>query len=318
MTRNLYKYAGPDIRSRMLPGPDGAVFKCTYPRDFNDPYELFLSIDRNEQPELLAFYADVIGELHQLPTTCFSRSPAVIPMWAHYAQNGEGFVVEVDEACVARRYPESGFGDVDYRNTPHPELNSSLEYAYMTTKPRHTYLLRKAVFSAAYYTKASCWRYEQERRMVVAETDVRIERHLLLLHIPKDAISRIICGPKATEEVRQYLRDRDAGLACPFIEMRIGRTTSIPYFLDGEGRVWTFQRRRFVEATELCSQCGEPLSADEDLCSLCSIQDAHKDQAAERNPFRMLHRFGMLSDYVRDMNEISEGTPSQRRKDQQL
>jgi hypothetical protein len=81
--KHIYKYLGHEVIDKLFQSPDNVTFKCSLPKDFNDPYELFLTIDFKEEPELLAFYADAIGELPQYPTTCFSRSPAVIPMWAH-------------------------------------------------------------------------------------------------------------------------------------------------------------------------------------------------------------------------------------------
>ena len=37
------------------------TLKCSLPRNFNDPYELFLTVNFREKPEALAFYTDVIG-----------------------------------------------------------------------------------------------------------------------------------------------------------------------------------------------------------------------------------------------------------------
>ena len=149
-----------------------------------DRYELFLTIDFKQEPEVLAFYADAIGELPQLPTTCFSRSPSVIPMWAHYAQNSEGFAIEFDESELATAFPKSGFGDVDYRDAPDDGLSDTLHRAYHIGKPRYVYILHTGVFSAAYYTKATCWNYEQERRMIVGENEIRQAGDLMLVDVP--------------------------------------------------------------------------------------------------------------------------------------
>src|SRR4051812_39678011 len=149
MTGKVYKYLGPRARGKVFESAHQVTLRCSLPKEFNDPYELFLSINLNENPERLAFYNDVIGELPQVPTTCFSRSPAIIPMWAHYAQNLEGFAIEFDEARISSQYPDAGFGDVDYRDDADPELNDALALAYETCKPRHTFFLRRGVFSAA-------------------------------------------------------------------------------------------------------------------------------------------------------------------------
>ena len=90
MGSKIYKYLGADVLNIALSKEGVCSFKCSYPKDFNDPYELFLTIDFKQTPELLATYKDTIGELPQLPTSCFSRSPSVIPMWAHYAHNHRG------------------------------------------------------------------------------------------------------------------------------------------------------------------------------------------------------------------------------------
>ena len=94
------------------------TLKCAYPEEFNDPYELFLRVTFKDDPELLAYIAETIGDLPQLPTTCFSKSPAVVPMWAHYGQNSTGFVLIFEESKLAEYFPESGFGDVDYLDEP--------------------------------------------------------------------------------------------------------------------------------------------------------------------------------------------------------
>jgi len=97
MVNKVYKYIGPDILDITFSNEGLCGFKCSYPKDYNDPYELFLTVDLEEKPEILAFYNDVINKIPQYPTTCFSRSPIVTPMWAHYAHNSKGFVLEVDE-----------------------------------------------------------------------------------------------------------------------------------------------------------------------------------------------------------------------------
>jgi hypothetical protein len=76
---------------------DYCGFKFSFPKDYNDPYELFLTINFEDDPEVIAFYNEIVREIHQLPTTCFSNSPIVTPMWAHYAHNSKGFVIEIDE-----------------------------------------------------------------------------------------------------------------------------------------------------------------------------------------------------------------------------
>ena len=97
MGKKLYKYMGAEILNMAFEKEGFCSLKCSYPKDYNDPYELFLTISFNQTPEVLAFYKSIVSEIQQYPTTCFSKSPIVTPMWAHYANNGTGFVIEIDE-----------------------------------------------------------------------------------------------------------------------------------------------------------------------------------------------------------------------------
>lgn len=109
---NLYKYASPNNITHIFSELDKATVKFSLPMEFNDPFELFLTIDFNRNPEELAFYLDLIGDGMQFPTTCFSTSPVVVPMWAHYAQNSQGFVIEFSENKLKGAYPDARFGNV--------------------------------------------------------------------------------------------------------------------------------------------------------------------------------------------------------------
>jgi len=157
----LYKYIGPDVLELVFSEAGYVRFKCTYPKDYDDPYELFLTIDPNEmEPEIVAYYQEILGKIPQLPTTCFSKLPNVIPMWTHYARNLKGFVIEVDETTLRKIIPDISIGDVDYKKEANVVDLDLLRLANETGKPRHTYFLQRAAFSSAYFTKNICWRFE--------------------------------------------------------------------------------------------------------------------------------------------------------------
>ena len=305
MSKPIYKYVGPAYVGKVLASPDHVTFKCSRPKDFNDPYELFLTINFNESPELLAFYSEVVGELPQIPTTCFSRSPIVIPMWAHYAQNLEGVAIALDEQAMTKRFPESGFGDVDYRDAAEDEMTDLLARAFEIQKPRYLYLLQRDVFNAAYYTKLSCWSYEQERRMLVRESETRSDSGVILIDVPADCVTGLICGPRASTETVDLTRARAQQLGCPFYMLRIGRTTPVPYLTDADGRSHTFEGLALTQCTSQCATCDEPLGADAEQCSWCQIDTSHEHEAASRNIFRAFAHLGLLDDYIRGMQDIS-------------
>jgi len=300
----IFKYVGPEVVSLTLTD-EGVVFKCSHPKDFNDPYELFLTINFNESPEALAFYEEVVGDLPQLPTTCFSVSPSITPMWAHYGKNHEGIAVQLDEKLVEKYFPKSGFGSVDYEDGPPDDLTELLYRAFVIQKPRYTYLLRQGVFSAAYYTKQKCWSYEQERRMVCSQEETYENKNSILIKIPKECVVSIIVGARSNEETIDYAKRYAASINCKFFEMKIGKSSIEPYFLCENGKTHIFNGVEICPSSFHCKKCKEPTESSE-TCSWCSINDIHRESAASINPYRMMAGLGMLENYIESMDEISE------------
>jgi hypothetical protein len=307
MSKYLYKYAGPGFIDKIFAKGDAVTLKCGYPAEFNDPYELFLTMDFKEDPGLIAFYADVVGKLPQQPTTCFSRSPSVIPMWAHYANNLQGFALEVDEEKLHQHFPESGFGDVDYQDVPSETVESHLYRAYEIGKFRYMHFLRQSVFAAAYFTKQLCWAYEMERRMVLVDAEVRKVDGMTLMDMPPGCINAIICGPRASEKTVNALRVHADAIGCRFYQMKIGRSSGIPFFFDSRNSPAIFSKGSLSAAESYCSSCKEPTDQTVELCSWCQIDDSHKQDAARRNSFRMLDRYGLLESYLEGVQKIDRG-----------
>ncbi|MET4229843.1 hypothetical protein ABIB83_004615 [Bradyrhizobium sp. I1.8.5] len=307
--RQLYKYVSSQFINNVFSSPEHVTLKCSLPKDFNDPYELFLTIDFDEEPDALAFYADAVGDLDQLPTTCFSRSPDVIPMWAHYAENHKGFVVEFSETCLAEAFQDSGFQDVTYSDAPSEGLTDMLYRAFKIGKYRYVYLLRLGVYHAAYFTKATCWSYERERRMVASTKEIRNTSGLLLLDAPIRSVSSIIAGSRATDETKQALLRKSEELGCRYFEIRIGKTSANPYFVDAHGQPHVFDGSTLVPAASSCETCLEPMKAkaSQTECSWCRINEQMIQHAASRNSYRMLDRAGLLESYIEGMDEITFG-----------
>ena len=67
MGSSLFKYVGSSYVDRVFATQGFVTLKCGTPAEFNDPYELFLTMNFQEQPELIAFYTDVVGQLPNLP-----------------------------------------------------------------------------------------------------------------------------------------------------------------------------------------------------------------------------------------------------------
>lgn len=304
MSKHLYKYVGHGFIDKVFAASELVTLKCGYPAEFNDPYELFLTMDFTEEPELIAFYGDVIGKLPQLPTTCFSCSPTVLPMWAHYADNLQGFTLELDENELEKHFPESQFKDVTYQDEPSESVASNLQRAYVIGKFRYMHFLQASVFHAAYFTKQLCWGYEMERRMVVAKSEVSNRDGMALLDVPTSCINSIVCGSRASQETVTTLRNHAESIGCKFLQMKIGRSSGMPFFVDPSEQPTVFDGKDFIRACNFCSDCKEPINGDAERCSWCLIDDSHREEAASRNSYRILHAYGLLEGYLESMHKI--------------
>lgn len=305
MAKYIYKYFGPSLASIAL-SDGGATLKCSLPKDFNDPYELFLTVDFSSDAGALACYQEAIGTIPQLPTTCFSNSPAVSPMWAHYGQNISGFAIEFDEDELKDKFLESRFNDVRYQDEASEGLTDMLHRVHVIGKPRYTYFLQGGVFHAAYFTKTTAWSYEMERRMLADKSEVRADNDLLLLDVPSTCITAIIAGARSSSALEEQLRKRAKDFGCRFFKMQIGKTTISPYFLDASGEPHVFNGESIVPAEHSCESCNEPLKSNDSRCSWCQINDEHRLEAAIRNPYRMLARINHLEEYIKSMDDITE------------
>lgn len=295
----IYKYVSHSNVDNVFADAEKATLKFSLPSEFNDPYELFLTIDFNRDPEELAFYLDLIGENLQHPTTCFSISPIVVPMWAHYTQNHSGFIIEFSEKKLKDLFPEARFGSVEYSDTPNRDLSDLLMRAHQIKKFRYNLWLMSAVFSSAYFTKTLCWSYEQERRMIVDKSDTRAADDLMLLDVPREAITSIICGARATGETKAKLKEIARDIECRYLELRIGRSSAIPFMVDQSGHPFGFDEGQIHAIEYFCEECQEPTAKGVLRCSWCDIDDDVRQRAAMSNSFRILDHYGLLESYLK-------------------
>jgi len=191
----VYKYFSYEVLELVFDREGFCGLKCSYPKDYNDPFELFLSLGSEVPSDVLAFYNDVVQEIPQYPTTCFSKSPVVTPMWAHYGGNQTGFVLEFDAEKLQEWNDEVKLKDVTYENKANDVIKNHLMRAAVTKKPRHSYFLKVAAENIAYFTKSEQWSYEQESRLVLSSDDVEVISGNQIFFIPDEIVSSIIVGP---------------------------------------------------------------------------------------------------------------------------
>lgn len=312
MARKIYKYFSGGMLDLIFQREGFCGIKCSYPKDYNDPYELFLGVDLNVGPEVLATYREIIYELPQYPTTCFSRSPIVAPMWAHYAQNHSGFVVEFDAECLSKAFDGVAIRDVNYREEPADDIAANLQRAAVTKKPRHAVWLQQAVLYHAYFSKYTMWSYEQECRLVDDGGHVENIGGNNILFVPEDCISSLIVGSKFPKENVEYSKKLANNHEINWFRANIGKSLALPFFTDESGDAFVFSGEEIVEAQAICDACAEPFEGEGERCPWCSITEDHELEAALGNPLRVLDRIGGLEDYFESVRRIQESTRKKR------
>lgn len=304
-TLRIYKYFSESVLDIVFQRDGFCGLKCSLPKDYNDPYELFLGVDLTVPAESLAIYRDIIQDLPHYPTTCFSKSPIVAPMWAHYAQNHSGFVLEFDVQAIQEHFEEIEIRNVDYKVSPNPALATALERAAVTKKPRHATWLRQVVLTEAYFSKYQDWSYEQECRLVdrnqyieeVAENDI--------LFLPTNCVTAMIIGSKFPEEKVPYSKEMASKQGIDWYQIEIGKSLPTPYMRAGDG-TFVFENGKISEANHICGSCSEPLVNGGEFCAWCSITEAQAEQAARGNPFRLLNHYGLLEEYFKSASNIEK------------
>ena len=300
----VYKYFSNEVLELVFAREGFCGLKFSLPKDYNDPYELFLALDLSVPTEHLATYSDIIQELPQFPTTCFSKSPIVSPMWAHYANNHSGFVLEFDTDRVRECFPDSSIRDVSYMDKPNTDLNDLLAKASVIGKPRHAAWLRDAVLSTAYFSKYNDWAYEQEARMVVDLYETEDVAGNTILFLPIDCITAIIVGGQFPEQKKPPVKALTDQYRLDLYKVEIGKSYPEPYLIDEEKCVHVFVDGLIAECGRICASCSEPLLEDAESCPWCRITDSHKHYAAMTNPFRILDKYGRLDSYLEGVENI--------------
>ncbi len=182
----FYKYVSCEVAKIIL---SDFTLKYTDPVDFNDPFdynpaapkqglskfrkhlnkEYGSNITNNDVKKNLHFltstpFRRIVAD--NLSVTCFSKSPYIVPMWAHYANNHSGCVLEF-------YYPSLENCEKYSENIPNRDMDIllPLEVTYSNDRPvlfdsnGRTNSDRTGFMSCL--IKSDEWEYEQELRAVV-------------------------------------------------------------------------------------------------------------------------------------------------------
>jgi hypothetical protein len=281
----IFKYVSPDAVPKVFEDAKELSIRFGLPKNYNDPYELFLKPDPPlEAEEQRAFYDYFLGKVAEAPVACFSRRPDSVVMWAHYAKEAAGICLSFDEDTVVDQLPIAYVGNIEYADGPATISATIVEYAYATGKRRHTLRLIEVAHRAAYFTKRADWQYEAERRIVVTPDAVENRNGVLLGRVSPRALRHIILGPRVALDVKELCRARAQQWGVSLIELRIGARTFVPFFTSPDMGATTWSGTDFQRVANVCGGCGEPAELSESgKCQWCSITEEVKNSAPKRS-----------------------------------
>lgn len=235
----LFKFLGPAAVSKAL-GNDKISIRFNFPRDYNDPCELFLAPDKPLTDEdIRAYYEFFVRGAPQAPVTCFSRRPDSVLMWAHYCAESSGVCLGFDESKLVGEFDYVYKQDVEYADRPATISTGLLEYAAATTKRRHTLRVLEIARRAAYFRKRSDWRYEHETRLVVTNDAVRDIGGVYAADVSASCLAAILIGARASDEVAELAARRADQYGVPVLHLNYGRLTYQPFFSTRTGtQIW--------------------------------------------------------------------------------
>ena len=210
----LFKYVGLDRALAILKDRD---IRFTQPRFLNDPHEL--SVEINPQSLIRDFYEHLLGvgepperaadiacrnvdslvidhvtwvtaEREKLGVLSLCDTPDNMLLWAHYANEHRGAVLELDvsDLIVSRRAPD--------------EIQAMAQVIY--SDERIDFVGRRLPLWMTLNYKSAAWTYEREWRLYRSLSALRHKTgDVYVADLPPTAVKRIIFGARAVESLEE-------------------------------------------------------------------------------------------------------------------
>lgn len=185
--------------------PPLEVLEKQVQEEYPEWVEFLISMTKNSMPLLKGVVYSKMNET--LGVLSLTEKHNNILMWAHYANNYKGFVIEFDERhefFSQQRFPEETFAGLK-------------KVEYSDVRPSHQFM-SEITPKEMFLIKSKEWEYEQEWRMIASLAEAianldKVEKPILdpdglpviLSPIPLDCITGIIFGSRMTEENRKKI-----------------------------------------------------------------------------------------------------------------
>lgn len=201
---------------------------CSETKALNDPFELkVISLDRI-RIEKAGWPIDLVEQIMGLLTKniticCFSNNDRKrIPLWAHYANDHNGYCVEFVVENKDLIFP------VHYTNSrlPSAVIITNLCRAFLDSynkkdKPSLEFWHYYRILQLSFYTKSSEWKYEHEYRYLdINENDIKTG-NLVPFSKMGLRIDKIMIGINCDSNCQQRLINIGKNLNCKVYKMEI-------------------------------------------------------------------------------------------------
>lgn len=163
-------------------------------------FEIAVSAARTQFPGMMQ---RIEKEIHQtvrdtIGVLCMSLNGRHPLMWAHYAQEHRGLVIEFDEnaKCFNRRRSSTD------------EFGMFRPVSYSSARPVITADAGAEWFKQLALTKALEWKYEEEVRFLleISSADRKVGDNIALIEVPASAVRSVTFGCRATPEFVEIIR----------------------------------------------------------------------------------------------------------------
>ena len=158
----------------------------------------------------------IVQHLNTLGIFSLSEVPDDLLMWAHYAANHTGFVLEFNREhtwfCAHR---------------PEGDDCGTLKKVSYADEPSSPYLAELKAHEV-FYTKGKKWEYEREWRIIrrLAESSMSPSEGVFLFDVPATAITGVIVGLRTSSECLQELQKVRQGNH-QLTHLRMGRMSEV-------------------------------------------------------------------------------------------
>jgi hypothetical protein len=168
------------------------------PNNFNDPFEFksfkcvgiknFQKTEKQIKEPSLSYGESVLSRCGII---CFCNNSSDIRMWSHYADGHRGICIRFK--CEASSFFDNRLYNVTYND-------NITEFEIDLNKENENYFLRQAS------TKALCWQYEDEYRIVNPSTTLTASDGYGLKSFPSELIEGIIFGLKTSYKIKTEIK----------------------------------------------------------------------------------------------------------------